>query len=241
MVRANGAAASQSIINRLMSSVLPCKKQEHKSNKIELKDVESTYHKMTLDELNSEFNTSCTHGLTTSKAKELLITNGPNLLKPPETHHIRKILGYLFGGFCWIFWIGALGCFLAYKPLGEPSDPTNLALGFLYLIVIFLNAFFEAFQDWSSSQVMKSIKGMMASDSTLIRDGQECKVPAAELVVGDLVVLSYGQKVPADLRLIESSDLKFDRAMLTGESEAVDGMYILFFNYYFNEERDSPF
>ena len=216
-MRANGA---QSIIDRLMSIF---KSRSVDKNKLELKEVESTYHKMTIDELDREFETSCTRGLTSSKAKELLIKNGPNRLKPPETHHIRKILGYLFKGFCWIFWIGALGCFLAYKPLGSPPDPTNLALGCLYLIVIFLNAFFEAFQDWSSSRVMNSIKGMMASDSTLIRDGQEVKVPAEDLVVGDLVVLNYGQKVPADLRLIESSDLKFDRAMLTGESEAVDG------------------
>ena len=113
---------------------------------MELKDVESTYHKMTLDELNSEFNTSCTHGLTTSKAKELLITNGPNLLKPPETHHIRKILGYLFGGFCVLLWIPSLIFILVYRPIGNPANPTNLGIGILLIVVIFLQAAFHFFQ-----------------------------------------------------------------------------------------------
>jgi len=132
--------------------------------------------------------------------------------------------GYLFGGFCWLLWIGSLICFLAWKPIGDPNpDPTNLGLAILLLMVIGLQAAFEAFQDWSSSKVMNSIKGMMASDATCIRNGVETKVSADRIVPGDLVVLTYGQKVPADLRIIECADLRFDRAMLTGESEAVEG------------------
>ena len=61
--------------------------------------------------------------------------------------------------------------------------------------MILLQAAFEAFQDWSSSKVMNSIKGMMAADATVIRDGIETKVPAENIVVGDLVVLTYGTKV----------------------------------------------
>ena len=89
--------------------------------------------------------------------------------------------------------------------------------------MIGLQAAFEAFQDWSSSKVMNSIKGMMAADATVIRNGVETRIPADRIVPGDLVLLTYGQKVPADLRIIESADLRFDRSMLTGESEAVEG------------------
>ena len=215
---------------RLASSNGKAAKDDAKA--MELKEVSCTYHKMTIDELNREFNTSCQDGLTSEKASQLLVEHGPNLLAPPQTHYFRKIMGYLFGGFCWLLWIGAISCFLAYQPVGstggQTPDPTNLGLGILFLIVIGLQAAFEAFQDWSSSKVMKSIKGMMAADSTLVRNGAECKVPASQLVPGDLVVLSYGNKVPADLRLIESADLKFDRAMLTGESEAVEGLRFFF-------------
>ena len=100
-----------------------------------------------------------------------------------------------------------------------------LGLGILLFIVIMLQAAFEAFQDWSSSKVMNSIKGMMAADATVIRNGVEMKISAEKIVVGDLVVLTYGTKVPADLRLIECADLRFDRSMLTGESEAIEGIF----------------
>lgn len=191
--------------------------------KPELKEINCNYHKSTIDELNHDLETSCQHGLSDQYAKVLLAKNGPNVLKPAETHYFRKIVCYLFGGFCWLLWIGVIICFLAWKPIGDPPDPTNLGLAILLIIVIFLQAGFEAFQDWSSNKVMKSIKGMMASDATVIRNGKEVKIPASDIVVGDLVVLINGTKVPADLRLIESNDLRFDRSMLTGESEAVEG------------------
>ena len=60
---------------------------------VTLKEVNYNYHKMSLDELSAEFQTSCTQGLTEEQASELLIKHGPNILKPPETHHFRKILG----------------------------------------------------------------------------------------------------------------------------------------------------
>jgi sodium/potassium-transporting ATPase subunit alpha len=191
-----------------------------------MKEVTYQYHKMTFDELNEAFHTSCLRGLTDQQASETLAKFGPNILKPPETHYIRKILGYLFGGFCWLLWIGVIVCILAWRPIGDPNpDPTNLGLGILLFIVILLQAAFEAFQDWSSSKVMNSIKGMMAADATVIRNGVEMKILAEKIVVGDLVVLTYGTKVPADLRLIECADLRFDRSMLTGESEAIEGIF----------------
>jgi len=70
---------------------------------------------------------------------------------------------------------------------------------------------------------MKSIKNMMPTQAVVIRNGVEKKIQVEELVVGDLVVLSYGTKVPADIRITETRDLKFDKSMLTGESEAIEG------------------
>ena len=88
---------------------------------------------------------------------------------------------------------------------------------------MFLKASFSAFQDWSSSRVMKSIKNMMPNSALVIRNGHEIKIQVEEVVIGDLVCLSYGHKVPADVRITESHDLKFDKSMLTGESEAIEG------------------
>lgn len=65
---------------------------------------------------------------------------------------------------------------------------------------------------------MSSIKGMLPSDVLVLRDSAQTKIPAKELVPGDLITIGMGEKIPADLRLIDvSSDLQFDRSILTGE------------------------
>ena len=105
------------------------------------------------------------------------------------------------------------------KPLGEPPAPANLALAVVLLIVILIQAVFNAWQDFSTSRVMASIKGMLPSDVLVLRDGGQTKVSAKDLVPGDLVTITMGEKVPADLKLIEAgADLQFDRSILTGEA-----------------------
>jgi len=65
---------------------------------------------------------------------------------------------------------------------------------------------------------MKSIKHLVAEETTVIRDGKRQIILATNLVIGDIVILSMGDRVPADLRVMHvSSDLKFDRSLLTGE------------------------
>ena len=72
---------------------------------------------------------------------------------------------------------------------------------------------------------MASIKGMLPADVMVLRDGRQVEIPAKNLVTGDIVQISLGNKLPADVRFIDvSSDLKLDRAVLTGESEPIAGM-----------------
>ena len=72
--------------------------------------------------------------------------------------------------------------------------------------------------DWNASRIMKSIKSLIAEDASVIRDGKQLILPATDIVVGDVVLLGPGDRVPADLRIVEaSSDLRFDRSLLTGE------------------------
>jgi sodium/potassium-transporting ATPase subunit alpha len=69
---------------------------------------------------------------------------------------------------------------------------------------------------------MASITGMIPAESLVLRDGQQKRIPAAELVVGDIIYISLGNKCPADFRILQcSGDLKFDRSVLTGESEPI--------------------
>lgn len=114
---------------------------------------------------------------------------------------------------------------LSWKPLGEPTpSPVNLALAIVLMAVIFLQATFNAWQDWSTSKVMHSINSMLPTQTLVLRDGKQQTIPAQDLVPGDIVYIKMGNKIPADLRLVQvSDDCKFDRSVLTGESEAIPG------------------
>ncbi|KXN71426.1 hypothetical protein CONCODRAFT_148866, partial [Conidiobolus coronatus NRRL 28638] len=180
------------------------------------------YHQLTVDEIKTRFNTDLVQGLTESYTVAILEKSGKNVISPPPSNRFSKFIEYTFGGFGVLLWISAIISFLAYQPLGgNNADPTNIGLGVLLLIVILIQIGFNAYQDYCSSKIMDSIKDMLPASATVIRDGVSKVIPASDLVVGDLVQIKYGNKIPADLRITQSSDLKLDKSILSGESEAV--------------------
>jgi sodium/potassium-transporting ATPase subunit alpha len=183
-----------------------------------------TFHLDPVPTLCQQFNVSPELGLDTAVAARRLQRDGKNSMSQKRPQYLWKFLTYTFGGFCSILWVAVIIFFVCWKPLSTPPSPTNLALAILILLVIFSQASFSAVQDWSTSRVMSSILNLIPSECVVLRDGQSVKIRASELVTGDIVILSVGNKVPADMRLIETSgDLRFDRAVLTGESEEVEG------------------
>lgn len=85
-------------------------------------------------------------------------------------------------------------------------------------MVIVISSAFYALVDFHASNIMKSIKTLIAEDATVTRNGKQQMISARDVVTGDLIHLSMGDRVPADLRIVTaSSDLKFDRSLLTGE------------------------
>lgn len=115
--------------------------------------------------------------------------------------------------------------FICWRPLGDPVPQAyNLGLAILVLIVIFLQAGFSCFQDWSTKKTMRSILDLLPSDALVLEDSNWSKISTTDLAAGDVVKVQIGNKVPADRRLVETSgDVRFDRSMLTGESEDVEG------------------
>jgi sodium/potassium-transporting ATPase subunit alpha len=109
--------------------------------------------------------------------------------------------------------------------LGDPNPaPVNLALAVILMFVIFLQAIFNAWQDWSTNKVMNGINNMLPTHTLVLRNGQQSTIDATNLVTGDIVYIKMGNKIPADCRLVQvSDDLRFDRSILTGESEAIAG------------------
>lgn len=130
-----------------------------------------------------------------------------------------QIFGYFFKGFGIILLIGCILVFVSWKPLGDPPAVANLALAIVLLAVFFIQAGFNAWQDWSSSRVMASITAMLPESCIVMRNGSQTTVAAPDIVPGDVIQIKAGNKLPADVRFIEvSSDASFDRSILTGKT-----------------------
>uniref|UniRef100_A0A7S4QXK3 Cation-transporting P-type ATPase N-terminal domain-containing protein n=1 Tax=Alexandrium monilatum TaxID=311494 RepID=A0A7S4QXK3_9DINO len=183
-------------------------------------------HELDSKKLAAELHSDLERGLDGDRARELLARDGPNeITPPPRTPAVVKFLMQLYSGFAPILWAAALLCFFAYWPLGnrppQEGDDLNLALGLVLVVVILLQAAFNFYQEYKSDCIMERLNAMIPASASVIRGGDRRSVPVQELVVGDLVVVGGGEKIPADLRLVSVKDLKIDKSTLNGESEPV--------------------
>lgn len=202
------------------------KKREKKEEKLEEDYFANLdFHVQDSSKLCKELGVTPDQGLSTAEAATRLAQNGKNTFPRHRENHLKKLFFYVFGGFCSVLWIGVIIFFICWRPLGDPNPaPYNLGLAILVIIVILLQASFSAFQDWSTARTMKSILNLLPAETVAVRDGSSSKISSADLVVGDIVKIGIGNKVPADMRLLSTSgDVRFDRSMLTGESEEVEG------------------
>ncbi|KAF2091308.1 calcium ATPase [Saccharata proteae CBS 121410] len=182
------------------------------------------WHKITPHELCLRLSTSVTDGLSAEQAARKLKQHGPNVPSPPPSRWFRKTVGYLFGGFGLILITAAVLVFIAWKPLGQPPAQANLALAIVLVVVFAVQAFFNFYQDWSSSKVMSSIKTMLPEECMMLRDSAKQHFAGADIVPGDVLYLKMGDKLPADVRFVEiSPDARFDRSILTGETVPLRG------------------
>jgi magnesium-transporting ATPase (P-type) len=152
---------------------------------------------------------STSRGLESAEAKERLQRFGPNRLRPPQRRGplVRLILQFHN---VLIYVLVAAGVATA---LLEHWIDTGVIVG-----VVVINALIGFIQEGKAEKALEAITQMLSLEATVLRDGKRQVVPAETLVPGDLVLLRSGDKVPADLRLIEVRELRIDEAMLTGES-----------------------
>ena len=95
-------------------------------------------------------------------------------------------------------------------------DPSNLYLGVVLIVIVLCTSFMTFYQNMKSEAIMGSFKDFVPAQTIVIRDGQQRSCDAAELVVGDLIVVELGKKVPADIRIVQSNGMKVDNSSLTG-------------------------
>ncbi|XP_041115243.1 sodium/potassium-transporting ATPase subunit alpha-1-like isoform X2 [Polyodon spathula] len=187
------------------------------------KEVDLDDHKLTLDELHQKYGTDLSRGLTVARAAEILIRDGPNCLTPPPTTpEWVKFCKQMFGGFSMLLWAGSLLCFLAYgiqAAMDDEPAADNLYLGVVLAAVVIITGCFSYYQEAKSSKIMESFKNMVPQQALVIRDGEKKRINAEEVVVGDLVEVKGGDRIPADLRIISANGCKVDNSSLTGESE----------------------
>jgi len=199
----------------------PKKKEKDLDNLKQELDIDD--HKIPLEELFRRLHTNPDTGLTQARAKENFERDGPNALTPPKTTpEWIKFCKNLFGGFALLLWIGAALCFIAYSiQLGNYEDvqKDNLYLGAVLSVVVIVTGCFSYYQESKSSKIMESFKNMVPQYATVIREGQKLTLKAEELTIGDIVEVKFGDRIPADIRVVESRGFKVDNSSLTGESE----------------------
>merc|ERR1711868_232835 len=197
-------------------------KKEKNLNELK-QELEIDVHKITADELLKRFGTNLETGLTAAQAKAGLEKHGPNALTPPPTTpEWVKFLQALFGGFAMLLWLGAVLCFIAYSiqasAYEEPPDD-NLYLGIVLTAVVIVTGIFSYYQESKSAKIMESFKNLVPQYALARRDGEKLTIKAEELTLGDIVEIKFGDRIPADLRVLEARGFKVDNSSLTGESE----------------------
>eukprot|EP00093_Oithona_nana_P001614 01614.XXX_7021_3885_1 [CDS] Oithona nana genome sequencing. len=200
------------------------KKKEDNERMDNLKqELELDVHKVSLDVLCKRFDTDLNRGLSESQAKANYEQYGPNALTPPPTTpEWVKFCQCLFSGFAMLLWAGAILCFVAYgiqaSAFEEPPDD-NLYLGVVLTTVVVVTGIFSYYQESKSSSIMESFKNLVPQYALIIRNGEKIEIKAEELTLGDICEVKFGDRVPADLRVIECRNFKVDNSSLTGESE----------------------
>merc|ERR1712198_398740 len=187
------------------------------------KELELDVHKVDLDVLCKRFGTNVADGLTTAQAQAGIAEHGLNqLTPPPTTPEWVKFCQNLFSGFACLLWLGAILCFLAYgiqaSAYEEPPDD-NLYLGIVLTAVVTVTGVFSYYQESKSAAIMESFKNLVPQYALARRDGEKVTIKAEELTLGDIVEVKFGDRLPADIRVIETRGFKVDNSSLTGESE----------------------
>ena len=148
-------------------------------------------------------------GLTRAEVAARLAADGPNRLPPPERQPAwKRLVGEMVHFFALMLWVAGLLAFVAGLP----------QLGVAIFVVVVINGVFAFVQEERAEKAAERLGDLMPVRVTVRREGKVEVIDAADVVVGDVVLLKPGDRVAADLRVVESHDLRIDESMLTGES-----------------------
>jgi Ca2+-transporting ATPase len=148
-------------------------------------------------------------GLTSDEVRKRRAEHGPNTLAGAEkTSRLKLLLNQFASPLVYILMVAAVATAL----LGEYADAAVIAF------VLLLNAMVGYFQEQKAEESVKALAKLVVPRARVLREGREQEVNSEELVPGDIIFLTSGMKVPADIRLLRTIEVRIDEAMLTGES-----------------------
>ncbi|KAG0226863.1 hypothetical protein B0O80DRAFT_439770 [Mortierella sp. GBAus27b] len=209
-----------------MSKPKKGKGQDDKSNQ---KALDITEHLFPIEEVAARHTVSIdtqkpgnSKGLDSSVAAQRLAENGPNILSPPkQISPFMKFIHCLTSLFNLLLILAGILNYilLAIDPQG---NKVNTYLGAILIIVAFINAAIEFYQAQKSAAVLQSFLDLMPQKCFVVRDGKSVAIPAADLVLGDVVFARMGDKIPADIMIYACTDMKVDNSSLTGETDPQD-------------------
>lgn len=170
------------------------------------------------DDFIKQFNLN-SNGLSSQDAQDLLHKNGINQVSQAKP---KKWYNYFFESLFSPFNMILLGITLVllYTDVIIPEIPSYANI-IVILVLVAASTLLEFFEEFRSNRAAEKLKELVGTTALVIRDGNEIKIPIHDITIGDVVLLSSGSMIPADLRIIESKDLYVGQSSLTGESDAV--------------------
>lgn len=158
-------------------------------------------------------------GLSSSDVKNNLSKYGKNVMKQKKP---KQWYNYLFESLFSTFNLILLGIvFVLFYTDVILTTPPSYANIIVILVLILASTLLEFFEVYRSNKAAEKLKNLVSVKTTVLRNGKVTKIPSENITVGDVVVLSAGDLIPADLRIIESKDLYVVQSSLTGESDSV--------------------
>lgn len=172
----------------------------------------TSWYQKSINECFTELNTNSKQGLDENEVKRRQAEN-PNVLEQSSGTNPIKIF---FSQFTDTMVLVLLGASVISGIIGDIADTITI------MAIVVINATLGFIQEYKAERSLEEIKKLASPHATVLREGTKTKILAQDLVPGDIVFLEAGDRVPADLRLIETHSLAIDEATLTGESVPVE-------------------
>jgi Ca2+-transporting ATPase len=182
--------------------------------------MKEKYYQLSSEELIGKYESNLEKGLTNDEFNLRLEQYGQNKLNESKKRSLFMRFIDQLNDFMIFVLLGAAAISMILAFVNK--EPSEIFEGLLILAIVLVNALLGIIQEGKAEKALESIKKMSSPHARVLRDGIELVVSVEDIVVGDIVLLNAGDIIPADLRILESHNLKIDESALTGESVPVE-------------------